>query len=247
MALLKPNSIINDDLILQGPIIDGNGSKGSNGQYLTSNGTSSAPTWQDYPTSGGGGSNETTECYKVNLLQTSLGTSTTPSQLTSWLNTTTDNQVSFTLGSGSVTTNHIQVATNGRYLVGYNLDINFSGTTATLRTVYGFEITVNGTVIGTSLYSRKREESFTRKQEKELVEKETELHRKLVEDLTFDWATRMSEYLSGITSPGVISSQGVEIVPEGLKYSKDYYRKKGTGRPTKKDRRDIDDYYDASS
>lgn len=28
-----------------------------------------------------------------------------------------------------------------------------------------------------------------------------------------------------------------------LKYSKDYYRKKGTGRPTKKDRRDIEDYH----
>ncbi len=28
-----------------------------------------------------------------------------------------------------------------------------------------------------------------------------------------------------------------------LKYSKDYYRKKGTGRPTKKDRRDIDDWF----
>ncbi|CAA0154235.1 RNA-binding S4 domain-containing protein [Tenacibaculum maritimum] len=27
-----------------------------------------------------------------------------------------------------------------------------------------------------------------------------------------------------------------------LKYSKDYYRKKGLGRPTKKDRRDIDNY-----
>ncbi|OSY89257.1 RNA-binding protein [Tenacibaculum holothuriorum] len=34
---------------------------------------------------------------------------------------------------------------------------------------------------------------------------------------------------------------------ELLKYSKDYYRKKGTGRPTKKDRRDIDDYYESES
>ena len=29
-----------------------------------------------------------------------------------------------------------------------------------------------------------------------------------------------------------------------LKYSKDYYRKKGTGRPTKKDRRNIDEIYE---
>lgn len=31
---------------------------------------------------------------------------------------------------------------------------------------------------------------------------------------------------------------------ELLKYSRDYYRKKGTGRPTKKDRRSIENYKD---
>lgn len=32
---------------------------------------------------------------------------------------------------------------------------------------------------------------------------------------------------------------------ELLQYSKDYYRKKGIGRPTKKDRREIDEYLEA--
>ncbi|MBW1294561.1 RNA-binding S4 domain-containing protein [Aquimarina litoralis] len=32
-----------------------------------------------------------------------------------------------------------------------------------------------------------------------------------------------------------------------LNYSKDYYRKRGTGRPTKKDRRDIDDWFEGPS
>ncbi|MFH4966164.1 RNA-binding S4 domain-containing protein [Gaetbulibacter sp. M235] len=34
---------------------------------------------------------------------------------------------------------------------------------------------------------------------------------------------------------------------ELLKLSKDYYRKKGVGRPTKKDRRDIDNFTDETS
>jgi ribosome-associated heat shock protein Hsp15 len=34
---------------------------------------------------------------------------------------------------------------------------------------------------------------------------------------------------------------------ELLKYSKDYYRKKGSGRPTKKDRRDIEDFTEDST
>ncbi len=33
---------------------------------------------------------------------------------------------------------------------------------------------------------------------------------------------------------------------EQLKYAKDYYRKKGTGRPTKKDRRDLENLNDES-
>ena len=34
------------------------------------------------------------------------------------------------------------------------------------------------------------------------------------------------------------------LVQDQLKYARDYYRKKGTGRPTKKDRRDIDEFYE---
>lgn len=45
-------------------------------------------------------------------------------------------------------------------------------------------------------------------------------------------------YRKDVTPQEAFSNQDL------LKYSKDYYRKKGAGRPTKKDRRDIDNYND---
>lgn len=43
-------------------------------------------------------------------------------------------------------------------------------------------------------------------------------------------------YRQDVTPKEAFDNQGL------LKYSKDYYRKKGAGRPTKKDRRDIEEY-----
>ncbi|MBW2961252.1 RNA-binding S4 domain-containing protein [Mesonia aestuariivivens] len=51
-------------------------------------------------------------------------------------------------------------------------------------------------------------------------------------------AKLVSIYLTDITPKENIEKLDL------LKYSQDYYRKKGTGRPTKKDRREIDDWFD---
>lgn len=55
---------------------------------------------------------------------------------------------------------------------------------------------------------------------------------------------RLGAKLVDIYRKDVTPKENLEKL-ELLKFSKDYYRKKGTGRPTKKDRRDIDDVYDS--
>lgn len=53
--------------------------------------------------------------------------------------------------------------------------------------------------------------------------------------------SRLGAKLVDIYRKDITPKENLEKL-ELLKYSKDYYRKKGTGRPTKKDRRELDDY-----
>lgn len=55
--------------------------------------------------------------------------------------------------------------------------------------------------------------------------------------------SRVGAKLVNIYRDDVTPKEAFEHV-ELQKYSKEYYRKKGTGRPTKKDRRDIEEYID---
>ncbi len=55
--------------------------------------------------------------------------------------------------------------------------------------------------------------------------------------------SRLGAKLVGLYINDITPKEAFESL-ELLKYSKDYYRKKGVGRPTKKDRRDIDDWLD---
>jgi ribosome-associated heat shock protein Hsp15 len=55
--------------------------------------------------------------------------------------------------------------------------------------------------------------------------------------------SRLGAKLVGLYINDVTPKEAFEKM-ELLKYSKDYYRKKGLGRPTKKDRRDIDDWFE---
>ncbi len=55
--------------------------------------------------------------------------------------------------------------------------------------------------------------------------------------------SRVGAKIAGLYVNDITPKEAFEKM-ELLKYSKEYYRKKGTGRPTKKDRRDIDDLLD---
>ncbi|WGK63916.1 RNA-binding S4 domain-containing protein [Croceiramulus getboli] len=55
--------------------------------------------------------------------------------------------------------------------------------------------------------------------------------------------SRVGAKLVGLYRTDITPPENLEKL-ELLKYSKEYYRKKGTGRPTKKDRRDLDDLFD---
>ena len=64
-----------------------------------------------------------------------------------------------------------------------------------------------------------------------------------------NYSLRVIEVPKSRVGPKLVDLFRVDTTPkeafqqqELLKYSKEYYRKRGMGRPTKKDRRDIEDY-----
>ena len=64
-----------------------------------------------------------------------------------------------------------------------------------------------------------------------------------------NFTLRVIEVPKSRVGPKLVDLYRVDTTPkeafqhkELLKYSKEYYRKRGMGRPTKKDRRDIEDY-----
>ncbi len=87
---------------------------------------------------------------------------------------------------------------------------------ASLKTPPG----VSGVVIETKLFSRKKDEQLSRKEEKELVERENGIYREQLAKLNTQWSERMYKLLKDKTSPGVVDHLGNEIIPKGEKYRK---------------------------
>jgi len=82
---------------------------------------------------------------------------------------------------------------------------------------------VKGVVINTQLFSRKRDEQISRKDEKALVDAENERHAEKLDKLNSDWADKMYSLLRDKTSPGVYNYSGVELIPKGEKYKKSVF------------------------
>lgn len=90
---------------------------------------------------------------------------------------------------------------------------------ASLKTPPG----VSGVVIGTKMFSRKKEEQLSRKEEKDLVERENQRLAEKIAKLNSEWAARMYRLLKDKTSPGIVDVLGVEILPKGDKYRKQMF------------------------
>ncbi len=87
---------------------------------------------------------------------------------------------------------------------------------ASLKTPPG----VSGTVINTKLFSRKRDEQISRREEKKQVELENERHAQKVGELNDKMVDNLYSLLRDKTSPGVYDFSGVEMISKGEKYRK---------------------------
>ena len=87
---------------------------------------------------------------------------------------------------------------------------------ASLKTPPG----VQGVVIDTRLFSRKRDEQYTRKEEKELVDREQQDFDRKIAKLNASWSERMYKLLKDKTSPGILDRAGNEVIPKSEKYRK---------------------------
>jgi DNA-directed RNA polymerase subunit beta len=79
---------------------------------------------------------------------------------------------------------------------------------------------VSGTVIDTKLFSRKRDEQISRREEKKQVEIENKRYAQKVEKLNTQMFDNLYALLRDKTSPGVYDFDGVELIPKGEKYRK---------------------------
>lgn len=90
---------------------------------------------------------------------------------------------------------------------------------ASLKTPPG----VKGVVIETKLFSRKRDELVSRKEEKRLVAVEEERYKEKLNELNTQWVERIYNLLKEKTSPGIENYSGVVVIPKGTKYKKSIF------------------------